>query len=229
LVEVQFLGHSFFKIKFSGTNILIDPFISSDSGDPAFKRLIKCPLKESQLKNVALILVSHEHFDHCDKKFIEKIAKKEKALVVATQHVLNDLDLPGNLSVAVCGGDKKVLQGIEIEVHAAHHPQSFYPISFLLKKDGKSIFHAGDTALTSAFESIKADVALLPIGGTFTMDVVDAVKATKTIKPETVIPMHYNTFKMIKAEPLEFVQKINKSILQTKPLILQPGEKVKLK
>jgi L-ascorbate metabolism protein UlaG (beta-lactamase superfamily) len=136
--------------------------------------------------------------------------------------------LPKNLCVEVRGGDKKTLRGFDLEVKPVHHPRAFYPVSFTLAKDGKRVYHAGDTSLIE-FDDIKADIALLPIGGTFTMDVVDAVRATKTIKPEIVIPMHFNTFCLIKADPREFVQKINKSILKSKPVILKPGEKFKLK
>jgi len=225
MVEVHFFGHSFFKIGFKNANVLIDPFIYNTNSDPAFKRLVDCPVKLNDLKDIALILVSHEHFDHFDKKAIEFIAKRDNALVGATQNILNELNLPRNLMVPLEGNQVKQLRGIQVEVIPTHHHHSFYPLGFVLSQNGKSILHPGDTTLISEFDKIKPDLALLPIGGTFTMDLVDAVRATKTMKPKYVIPMHYNTFSMIKADTREFVQKIKKSILKTKPVVLSPGQK----
>jgi len=84
-----------------------------------------------------------------------------------------------------------------------------------------------DSALMDSFSSIKPDIAMLPIGGTLTMDLIDAVRATKTMKPDYVIPMHYNTFEEIKADPAEFKEQIEKSVLKTKPLIMKPGQALK--
>jgi L-ascorbate metabolism protein UlaG (beta-lactamase superfamily) len=229
LAEIHFLGHSFFRLGFKEGNVLIDPFICNTSTDSNFKRVEACPVKLKDLNDVALILITHEHFDHFDKATIESLAKRHNSLVVATQNVLNELDLPKNLCIVVDEREnaRKTLRGFDIEARPVHHPRAFHPISFIVRKDKQTIYHAGDTSLIN-FDGIKADVALLPIGGTFTMDVVDAVRATKTIKPEFVVPMHYNTFGLIKADPREFVHKINKSILKTKPVVLAPGEKFKL-
>lgn len=229
MAEIQFLGHSFFRLGFKEGSVLIDPFICNTSTDANFKRLEACPVKLKDFKDIALILITHEHFDHFDKATIEALAKKHNALVVGTQNVLNDLDVPKNLCIAVGEREnaRKTLRGFDIEVKPVHHPNAFHPISFIIRKDNHTIYHAGDTSLIE-FDDIKADVALLPIGGTFTMDVVDAVRATKTIKPEYVVPMHYNTFSLIKADPREFVHKIKKSILKTEPVVLAPGETLKL-
>jgi L-ascorbate metabolism protein UlaG (beta-lactamase superfamily) len=101
-------------------------------------------------------------------------------------------------------------------------------LGYLISADNQSIYHAGDTELHDSFGEIKTDIALLPIGGAYTMDVVDAVRATKTMKPKYVIPMHYNTFDEIKADSNEFCQRINKSILKTKPIVMGIGETVEL-
>lgn len=227
-MKLTFLGHSFFSLGFSGGNVLIDPFIFNSSTDENFKSLIKCPYKREDFKDVSLILISHEHFDHFDKKSIEFLASKFNALVVGHESVLQELSLPKNLLKPVQIGDNLTLRGTEISIKAAHHPQSFYPLSFLIKADNQTVFHAGDTSLMDELADIKADVALLPIGGTFTMDVVDAVRATKTMKPKQVVPMHYNTFGLIKADPHDFRYRIEKSILVTKPIILEPGQTIKL-
>lgn len=219
-LNFRFFGHSFFEIC-SKHSLLIDPFLSTSiKGDCA----LKLPSCKNKLSNVSLILITHEHKAHFDKKLVEFIAKKCDSLVVAHDSILNNLELPKRQLVPVMLNSEINVRNVEIQAFPAHHPLAFYPLSFLLKINGLSVFHAGDTELMDEHEKIKADVALLPIGGSVTMDLVDAVKATKCIKPKIAIPMHYNTFPSIKAEPLEFKARIEKSNLKTKPVILKPGE-----
>jgi len=181
------------------------------------------------LKDIALILVSHEHFDHFDKDFIEKIASRDNSCVVASESLLQKLNLSKRFLHPIRQHQTINLRGIEITALPAHHPQAFYPLGFLMSYDGKSVFHSGDTSLVDSFSKINPDVALLPIGGTYTMDCVDAIRAVKTMKPRYAIPMHYGTFKMIDQDPKEFKQKIDKSILKTKPVILKPGQSFSFK
>ncbi len=209
-------------------SILVDPFVNFDAGDSGLKRLVKCPVKEKELCDVAAILITHEHFDHFDKKFVEKAAKKHDSLVVAHDSILNELSLPRRQLVSI-GCDSRVsVRGANIKAIPAHHPKAFYPLSFLIEFDGAKIFHAGDTDLMDDYERIKTDVALLPIGGCITMDLGDAVKATKNIRPKFVVPMHYNTFDHIRADAGDFKAKIEKSNLKTKPVVLEPGETMKV-
>ena len=99
-------------------------------------------------------------------------------------------------------------------------------MGYNITADAITVYHAGDTDLQEEYSpDFTAHVALLPIGGNITMDIVDAVKATKVLKPEVVIPMHYNTFDMIRASPEEFARKIEKSNLKTRPVILAPNER----
>jgi len=225
MVSVHYFGHSFFKISFPGRNVLIDPYVSSEKKDPAFKRLVQCSAKDSDLKDIALILVTHEHFDHFDKGLIEKVASRDNSCVVASEPILQELNLGKRFLHPIKMHQTITLRGLEIKAVPAHHPQAFYPLGFLVSHKGKSVFHSGDTGLIDDFSNIKPDLALLPIGGTYTMDCVDAIRAVKTMKPSYAIPMHYNTFKMIEQDPREFSQKIEKSILKTKPVILKPGQK----
>ncbi len=229
MVSIHYFGHSFFKIGFPDRNILIDPFVSSEKRDPAFERLVECEAKPQNLKDISLILVTHEHFDHFDKELIEKIASRDNSCIVASEPILQQLNLSKRflhpIKMHQCIG----LRGIEITAFSAHHPQAFYPLGFMVSYGGKSVFHSGDTDLIDDFAKIKPDVALLPIGGTYTMDCVDAIRAVKTMKPRYAIPMHYDTFKMIEQDPGEFKQKIEKSILKTKPVILKPGQSFSFK
>ncbi len=229
MVSIHFFGHSFFKIGFPGRNVLIDPFISTEQNRPDFARLVNCAAKTADLKDIALILVTHEHFDHFDKALIEQIAARDNSCVVSSASVLQQLSLSKRFLHPLKMHQSISLRGVEIRAMPAHHPQSFYPLGFLLTCGGKSVFHSGDTDLMDEFSQIKPDVALLPIGGTYTMDCVDAIRAVKTMKPRFAMPMHYNTFKMIQQDPREFKQKIEKSILKTKSVILKPGQSFSFK
>jgi L-ascorbate metabolism protein UlaG (beta-lactamase superfamily) len=228
LLEISYFGHSFFQLKFGDKKVLIDPFIKCNRKDEAFKRLQDCKIAEKDLENISLILLSHEHFDHFDKELVKRLAEKNNACVVGHESVLQQIGLQKRLTHSIATGEKVSLRGVNVKAVTAHHPQAFYPLGFVIEGDGKTVYHAGDTDLIDEFNEIKTNVALLPIGGTYTMDVVDAVRATKSMKPDYVIPMHYNTFNVIQADPNEFKQKIEKSILKTKPVILKPGENFKL-
>jgi L-ascorbate metabolism protein UlaG (beta-lactamase superfamily) len=95
--------------------------------------------------------------------------------------------------------------------------------------DGLAVYHAGDTALFNDMSLIHElyhpKVALLPIGGRFTMDAAAAVMATKLLKPEIVIPMHYNTFDVIKADPWKF-QKMVEDETDSEAVVLEPGDSI---
>lgn len=224
---VRFLGHSFFRIGFGRKTVLIDPFVRETHPEPAFKRLSPSMVKERDLKNVDLVLISHEHAGHFDKDVVEKIAKESNACIVAHESVLQELNLSKRFVQSLDIGQTLSIRGLSVKGVSAHHPQSFYPLGFLLSANGTSIYHAGDTQLLDDFEGLKPDLALLPIGGNYTMDCVDAVRAVKAMKPRYAIPMHYNTFGPIQADPQEFKYKIEKSILKTVPVILKPGQNFK--
>lgn len=226
-VSVRFLGHSFFRISFNRKNILVDPYIKNHHPEPDFERVLPSSVKEKDLKNVDVVLISHEHFGHFDKELVQKIAQESNACVVAHESILQDLALSKRYVQSMDIGQTLSIRGVSVKGVSAHHPQSFYPMGFVIQANGSSIYHAGDTQLLDEFDGLKPDLALLPIGGKYTMDCVDAVRTVKAIKPKFAIPMHYNTSKQIQADPLEFKQKIEKSILKTVPIILKPGQTFK--
>ncbi|EOC99279.1 metal-dependent hydrolase [Caldisalinibacter kiritimatiensis] len=101
------------------------------------------------------------------------------------------------------------------------------PCGFLIEIDGKKVYHAGDTGLTmdmKLLEDENIDVALIPIGGNYTMDIIDAVKAVDFIKPKLVVPMHYNTFPIIEANPEEFKEKVKNSEVK----VMSIGESIEI-
>lgn len=226
MVELQYFGHSFFRIGDKNFNILVDPIFDTTKTD--FKLEKKIPVKPKQLKNISLILLGNETPEHFDKKAVEEIALRNGATVVAHEVVLNELDLPRNQKTAIGSNNEMFLKGVKLKSIIAHFPKSFYPMGYVVEIGGKKIYHAGVTALLDSFSTVKADVAILPIGGKATMDVIDAVRATKIIKPSIVVPMQYNTFELSKADPIDFKARIEKSLLKTKPVILKPGQTVKV-
>ena len=227
-MEISYLGHSFFCIGCKDAKILIDPFINRSSQKPEFKSLLKCPSCEKDLRGISLILITHEHFDHFDQKAVESIASRDNSCVIGHESVLKRLSLSPNLLRPITAGEKIKVRRTTIEALPVHHPNSFYPLSYLLSLEDKKIFHSGDTDLMDSFDELRPDVVMLPIGGSFTMDLIDAVRATKMMKPKYAIPMHYNTFESIKVDANEFKQRIDKSILKTKPVILKPGQSFNL-
>ena len=222
---IQFLGHSAFYVEGSGIKALIDPFLT---GNPQ--------ASEGPDSREALdyIFVTHAHGDHLGDTIA--IAQRTAATVVATNELAVYLSGQGLNTIGLhIGGRTKFTFG-EVKLTPAFHGSSIFeegrmiysdiPCGFLLEIDGKKIYHSGDTGLTvemSLLEAEGVDVALLPIGGHYTMDIRDAVRAAAFIKPKKVVPMHYDTFPPIKADPSEF-----KSLLdgKTDVVILKPGEKM---
>jgi L-ascorbate metabolism protein UlaG (beta-lactamase superfamily) len=223
-LSIRYLGHAFFRIALNNKAILIDPYVKDCHPESESKRLSPCVCKERDFKNVEAVLVSHEHFAHFDKELLEKLAKENNACIVAHESLLQELNLSKRYTQALDIGQTIPVRGFSVTGVSAHHPQSFYPMGFLIHVNGTSIYHAGDTQLLDDFNGLKPDLALLPIGGNYTMDCVDAVRAVKAMKPRYAIPMHYNTFAPIQADASEFKSKIEKSILKTQPIILKPGQ-----
>ncbi len=227
-MQIRFFGHSFFKLSFRGKNVLIDPFVGKTNGCADFSCLETPKVKDSDLSGVDVVLISHEHFDHFDPELVKRIVMENNACLVCHESLAQQLDLPKRFVHPISTGEHVSIRGVDVTATDAHHPKAFYPMGFLVKGGGVTVFHAGDTDLLDDFAKIKTDVALLPIGGYETMDVVDAIRATKAMKPEVAIPMHYNTFRMIQADPNEYKYKIEKSILKTKPVLLKAGQTFKM-
>ena len=225
MVDLQYFGHSFFKIAHDNSTILIDPVF--DSTKTNFKKKLKIKAKPSDFKDVSLLLITNETPEHFDAGAVEDIARLNNAIVVAHEVALQKLNLPRTLKTPIVSNSEVTLRGVKIKTKTAHYPKSFYPLAYLLECDGKKIYHAGVTALLDNFNEVKANVALLPISSR-SMDVVDAVRATKLIKPDMVIPMQYDVFEEKKIDIPDFKRRIEKSVLKTKPILLGMGETIRL-
>ena len=222
-VIIKYLGHAAIYIESGEFKALIDPFLR---GNPQTQK------RPSDFANVSHIFVTHGHGDHLGDTV--EIAKLTGAKVIANYEIVNYLMRQGvvNVHAMHIGGRVKLGFGIVKMTPAVHgssimeNDELIYagnPGGFVTTVDGLKIYHAGDTGLTMDLQLLKdedLDVAILPIGGNFTMDVDDAAKAVKMIEPRKVIPIHYNTFDVIKASPERFAELVT----QAEVIIMKPDE-----
>lgn len=209
MAKLTYFGHSAFLIEHNNNKILIDPFIT---GNPL------APVKADDL-SADFIVLSHAHGDHFGDTL--EIAKRCNSTVIAVNELANYVASKGakahNMHI---GGSYEFPFG-KVKFTIAHHGSSSNegeymgePAGILLFLNGKVLYHAGDTGLFADMKLIgelhKINIALLPIGDNFTMGMNDALKAVELLNPELTIPMHYNTFPVIKADPDEFVNQVKK-------------------
>ena len=219
---IKFYGHSFVQIDSGKHSVIIDPFIT---GNPAAK------IKPSDVR-CEYVVLTHGHGDHYGDTV--EIANKNNATVIATFELANHLEIKGVRFVRTLniGGSYRFDTG-RIKLTIAHHsssaPDGTYTgeaAGVLLYLDGKTIYHAGDTSLFYDMKLIgemnKIDYAFLPIGDIFSMGIDDAVKAAEFINASVVIPIHYNTFDVIKVDVNEFKKKIES--IGKKCIIMKPGD-----
>jgi len=224
VVQIRFLGHAAFEVAGS-KKILIDPFLT---GNP------QAAAKPEEL-NADLILVTHAHGDHIGDAV--EIARRTGAKIVAMFDVANYLveNSEGITTIGMNYGPTEI-DGVRIVQVPAWHSSSDgkYSIGnasgYIVKLDGKTIYHAGDTFVFSDMALFRElygpiDVALLPIGGHFTMGPREAAKAVELLKPGKVVPMHYNTWPPISADPEEFRRLVGDG---AEVYILKPGEVLEL-
>lgn len=212
-MKLTYLGHAALIIEEGNFKGIIDPFITGNA-------LAKVTVDE--LVGITHIFVTHGHGDHIGDTV--KIAKKNNALVIANAEIcayLSKFDL--RLHSMHIGGRTRLDFGKVKMTNALHGSgisdggNMIYggnPCGFVIETNGKKVYHAGDTGLTldmKLLENEKIDVAFLPIGGNYTMDLDDAVIATDFIKAKKVVPMHYDTFEVIKSDPEEYKTKVKGS------------------
>lgn len=207
-MKLKYFSHSSFQITTdSGKIILIDPFLD---GNPT------SPVKSNEV-TADFIILTHAHGDHLGDSF--KIADRCKSLFICVNELADYVSSKGyNAHNMHIGGGYNFEFG-RIKFTIAHHgsltPDNHYagePAGVLITINDKIIYHTGDTGLFYDMKLIgemnDIDYMLLPIGDNFTMGITDAVKAVELTNPVTAIPMHYNTFPVIEADPNEFKQRI---------------------
>ncbi|MDD4049897.1 MAG: MBL fold metallo-hydrolase [Candidatus ainarchaeum sp.] len=228
-ISIKYLGHSSFLLTIDKKNILTDPFFKNDSLGK-MERLVPCHHKVEDLPKIDTILISHEHTDSFDKDSVNYLSKKYNPKIISHYSILKDIEGLEHNKVSIEEYQAKDINNINIQALPAHHPGAFYPLSFLIKnKKGKTVYFAGDTYMTKDHDTIKPDIALLPIGGKRTMDLGTAIRVMKKMRPKFVIPMHYDTFEDIKRNPQELIYRFGKNYTDVNTVILNPGKTFKFK
>jgi len=206
-MKIIYHGHSFVQLNDNKHSVLIDPFVT---GNPATKT------KVEDLK-CDYIILTHGHGDHISDAIT--IAQKNKATIITSFEIANYAGKHNvNAHPLGIGGGFNFPFG-RVKLTIAHHSSSFpdgsyagNPAGVIITVGGKTIYHAGDTGLFYDMKLIgemhKIDIAFLPIGDNFTMGIDDAVKAAEFINAGITVPIHYNTFDIINANPEDYKKKV---------------------
>jgi L-ascorbate metabolism protein UlaG (beta-lactamase superfamily) len=225
MMEIEYLGHSAFVLRNGSEEVLIDPFISGNPSSPPSAKRVR----------PTLILVTHGHGDHSGDA--AEISRRCDCPVLTTFEVGNRLaELGARVIPAHIGGEFNFPFG-KVKLFPAVHSSSFddvhnvgVPCSFLIHMDGKVVYHAGDTALFGDMrlvgEEAPIDLAMLPVGGTFTMGLKDAVKAMGFLGAKRMVPMHYGTFEAIALEVSEIREACSCAPFQL--IVMEPGGRLGL-
>ncbi|MDP2717387.1 MAG: MBL fold metallo-hydrolase, partial [Candidatus Micrarchaeota archaeon] len=192
----------------------------------SLERKVPAAASASQIQHVDAVFLSHEHGDHRDPAALEQIVSRSMCQLIGPAEALQGVDVPERLKMAVSEGERFSIGGIDVQITPAKHPQSVHPVGFAVSSGGQSVYHAGDTYDFHGLSGITADVGLLPIGGTFTMDVLGAITALKRMRLKKAVPMHYNTFDQIRADPRDFEQRARQT--KTAVSVMAPGDCIEL-
>jgi L-ascorbate metabolism protein UlaG (beta-lactamase superfamily) len=240
--ELQWLGQAAFKITTPGDKvILIDPFITKNPKTPEALKDLKA------LGKVDLILITHGHGDHVgDVSELAKMYGPKVGVNADMGHTFGILNIvPYDQLIRFNkSGPIKPLEGITVTMVRAEHSSEVVhtdpvtnaksvhpggePAGYIIElENGYKIYHAGDTGVFADMKFIaeyyQPDVALLPIGGHFTMDPVHAAYAINNLlKTKLVIPMHYGTFGLLKGTPEQLIKALGNT--KSEVLVMQPGD-----
>lgn len=221
-MEIKFLGHAAFAIEHEGKTALIDPFLSGN------------PKAAVSADDVAadVILLTHGHSDHIGDTVA--IAKRTGATVVAIVELAGELQEDGveNVVDPNIGGTADlgwITARLTPAWHTSTTPKGLVntPAGFVIEVGGKRIYNVGDTGLFSdlALPAKRGhiDLAIVPIGGHYTMDRFDAVVAAELIKADQIIPAHYGTFPPIETDAQAFKTDVQNAGY-AEVIVLEPGE-----
>ncbi|MFC0187884.1 metal-dependent hydrolase [Fictibacillus aquaticus] len=223
-MKITYHGHSVLHVETGSSSIWIDPFLTYNG---------LCSANPDEVK-ADVILLTHGHNDHVGDTI--DIAKRTGALVVAPFELAEHLEKKGLKTHPMHIGGAREFDWGKVKFTQAFHGSSFteedgttvytgMPAGILLTVNNKTIYHAGDTALFSDMKMIgernSIDAAFLPIGDNFTMGPEDAVDAASWINAKLTVPIHFNTFPVIKQDARAFVDK-----LKVPGRVLESGETI---
>lgn len=179
LEGIRWLGHASFRVD-GGVTVYVDPWnLGPGPHVPA-----------------DLVLITHPHYDHCSPSDLARIPGIDGAEIVT---VADGAAKVGRPCRVIAPGGRTRVKGVDVTAVAAynrgrpHHPRSNGWAGFLFRMDGRTVYHAGDTDRIPEMAEIRCHVALLPVGGGFTMDADEAALAAGDMKAEIAAPMHYGT------------------------------------
>jgi L-ascorbate metabolism protein UlaG (beta-lactamase superfamily) len=231
MLKLRWLGHAAFVVEVNGKVVLIDPWITNPLSP---YRSIDSFTKDYH--HVDLIIVTHDHGDHVGDS-VELLRTYNKSRIVALYELAEEIARKANALDRSIGANIGGPVTIDNELtlvftEAVHSSTIAHPSGVMIIGKNVSIYHAGDTGVFMDMKLIgelyNPTVALLPIGGWFTMGIKEAVKAVELIKPKYVIPIHYNTFNLIKADPKEFAKIVQEKVPGVTPIVLKPGEEIRI-
>lgn len=206
---IQWLGHVSFRISHEETVIYIDPWKLKNEPNDA-----------------TIVLVSHSHYDHYSAGDIAKVSRSDTKLIASA-----DVIAKAKAGEAIMPGLTVELGGVRIIGVPAYNPEKqFHPrannwVGFVIEIGSKRIYYAGDTDLTEEMKSLQnIDVAMLPVGGTYTMDAAEAAEAVAYFKPKTAIPYHWGDIVGDRSDAEQFARSA-----QCETKILNPGDTIDLK
>ena len=233
IASVRWLSHAGFVITSpEDRTIVIDPWIDDNP---------LCPIKVDDIRVADVVLVTHDHYDHVGNAV--DIAKRTGAILVAPPETVHrfeqEMELPAqNIVYGGRGmniGASATIAGVVITMtQAFHSSRTASAVGYIVQlENGTTLYHAGDTGV---FESMRLigemydlDIAMLPIGGVYTMGPEQAAWAAMLLQPRMVIPMHYKTRSVLEQDATRFVELAKTRAPDVEVVVLEPGQEYSLK
>ena len=223
-MKVTYLGHASFKIEEDGKIVYVDPWLTGPTS----------PITVDDVDKADIVLVTHDHGDHGYAEALG-ICKNTGATFVAINELAHKAGSQGveNIHTLNIGGSVDIDGVVVTLVQAFHSSGVGSPTGFIVRFPSSSFYHPGDTGVFASmglFAELYSpiDLFLSPIGSYFVMDIHQAALATKLLKPRNVIPMHYDTFPVIEANPEKFKHLVSEASPDTNVIILKPGESTEI-
>lgn len=229
MATITWYGHSAFKVSSGGINIVIDPFLD---GCPT------CTTSWKDIGPVDMVLITHDHGDHVGQAVdICQTSGAMLGCVVGTAEKMVEVGVPiGQICNGIgfnTGGTIEACGARITMVPAFHTSESGAPVGYIVTMpDGFVWYHAGDTCMQGDMalwgNLYHLDVALLPIGGTFTMDAAQAAIACTLLRPRYVIPMHWGTFPALAPNTDLFKEALKEQGCKASLIDMKPGDSIEL-